>query len=71
MRRPLAIAYPMPKSENMMSWVHGAHTLRFGAQIYKNRANELQNFLTDGNLTYNGFEWEMWAQLSAGICLVI
>ncbi len=48
----------IPNTEigDMMSWVHGAHTLRFGVQIYKNRANELQNYLTDGALTYDGFE---------------
>ncbi len=48
----------IPNSEigDMMSWVHGAHTLRFGAQVYRNRVNELQNYLTDGSLSFNGFE---------------
>ncbi len=46
---------PNTEISDMLSWVHGRHTLRFGTQILKNRINELQNWLTGGFLTYNGY----------------
>jgi hypothetical protein len=47
----------MPNTEigDMMSWVHGPHTFKFGTQIYKNRTNQIANFLTNGNLSFTGY----------------
>jgi hypothetical protein len=53
---PIRIITPNTEIGDMASWVHGAHTLRFGGQLYRDRSNVIQNFLTNGNITYNGFE---------------
>jgi hypothetical protein len=47
---------PMTEFDDMLSWVKGAHTLRLGAIVYRNRINQTQNYLVNGNLTFNGFE---------------
>lgn len=37
------------------TWIHGKHKVGFGVEIYKNRVNQLQNFLTGGTIGFNGF----------------
>ncbi len=37
------------------TWIHGKHKVGFGVEIYKNRVNQLQNFLTGGSIVFNGF----------------
>jgi len=37
-----------------LSWIRGAHQFNFGVEIYRNRVNELQNWLTGGFPTING-----------------
>jgi hypothetical protein len=37
-----------------MSWIKGRHSLTFGVEFYHNRVNELQNWLSDGNMVFNG-----------------
>ena len=40
-------------SDNL-SWVHGIHNINAGMDLYHNRVNELQNYLTGGALNFNG-----------------
>ena len=37
-----------------VSFTHERHSFSVGAEIYKNRINETQNFYTGGNFTFNG-----------------
>lgn len=37
-----------------VSWIHGIQSIQFGTQVYWNRINELQNYLTGGNMSFNG-----------------
>lgn len=37
-----------------LSWVHGIHSINVGMELYRNRVNELQNFLTGGSLSFSG-----------------
>ncbi len=39
---------------SITSYISGKHKVDFGVEIYKNRVNELQNFFTGGNITFNG-----------------
>ena len=34
--------------------MRGKHQLSFGAEVYRNRVNEIQNWLTGGNISFNG-----------------
>jgi hypothetical protein len=37
-----------------MSWIKGRHSLAFGFELYHNRVNELQNWLSGGNMVFSG-----------------
>jgi hypothetical protein len=37
-----------------VSWIKGRHSLAFGFEFYHNRTNELQNWLSGGNMVFNG-----------------
>jgi hypothetical protein len=37
-----------------VSWIKGRHGLSFGFELYHNRVNELQNWLSGGNMVFNG-----------------
>ncbi|MBS1850556.1 MAG: TonB-dependent receptor [Acidobacteria bacterium] len=37
-----------------LSWVKGRHNFNFGVEIYRNRVNETQNFVSGGDLEYSG-----------------
>lgn len=37
-----------------VSWVHGIHNINAGTELYHNRINELQNYLTGGSLSFTG-----------------
>ena len=45
---------PTTHFSNINTWISGKHKVEFGVEIYKNRVNELQNFFTGGNITFNG-----------------
>ena len=45
---------PTSHISNINTWIRGKHKVEFGVEIYKNRVNELQNFFTGGNMTFNG-----------------
>jgi hypothetical protein len=45
---------PTTHINNTTSWVHGAHTIGFGVEYYRNRVNELQNWLSGGNMQFTG-----------------
>jgi hypothetical protein len=36
------------------SWIKGRHSVAFGFELYRNRVNELQNWLTGGNMAFTG-----------------
>lgn len=36
------------------SWIHGIQSIQFGTQIYWNQINEVQNWLTGGDMDFNG-----------------
>ncbi len=36
------------------SWGLGKHSIQFGGEIYKNRVNQIANWLTQGSITFNG-----------------
>ncbi len=46
---------PTTHLANTTSYVAGVHKLEFGVEIYHNRVNQLQNFLTAGQINFNGF----------------
>lgn len=52
----LAVRDIMPTTDfsDTLSWVHGRHTLQFGVEVFKNRVNQIANWLTDGTITFNG-----------------
>jgi hypothetical protein len=37
-----------------LSWIKGRHSLAFGFELYRNRVNELQNWLSGGNMVFSG-----------------
>src|SRR5579883_175104 len=37
-----------------LSWIKGRHSVAFGFEVYHNRVNELQNWLTGGNMVFSG-----------------
>ena len=45
---------PTTHITDTVSWVRGKHSLAFGFDYYRNRVNELQNWLTGGNLQFTG-----------------
>jgi hypothetical protein len=45
---------PTTHISDTLSWVAGKHTLQFGFELYRNRVNELQNWLTGGNMQFTG-----------------
>ena len=51
---PTRDVMPTTQWTDTLSWIHGSHSVNFGTEIYRNRVNELQNWLTGGNLSVNG-----------------
>jgi len=45
---------PTHHINDTLSWVKGKHSLTFGFELYRNRVNELQNWLTGGNMQFTG-----------------
>ncbi|HYO82998.1 MAG TPA: carboxypeptidase regulatory-like domain-containing protein [Bryobacteraceae bacterium] len=45
---------PTTHITNTLSWIRGSHTLNFGFEYYRNRVNELQNWLSGGNIQFTG-----------------
>jgi hypothetical protein len=45
---------PTQHVTDTMSWIKGQHSLAFGFELYHNRVNELQNWLTGGNMVFSG-----------------
>lgn len=37
-----------------VAWVHNIHSIHAGVELYRNRINELQNYLTGGQLIFSG-----------------
>ena len=37
-----------------VSWIRGRHSMALGFELYHNRVNELQNWLTGGNMVFSG-----------------
>ncbi len=37
-----------------LSWIKGRHSVAFGFELYRNRVNELQNWLTGGSMAFTG-----------------
>lgn len=38
-----------------LSWIKGRNSLAFGFELYRNRVNELQNWLSGGSMSFTGF----------------
>ncbi len=45
---------PTTHITNTTSWIRGGHSLGFGFEFYRNRVNELQNWLSGGNIQFTG-----------------
>ena len=45
---------PTTHFTDTLSWMHGKHQMTFGAEVYRNRVNEIQNWLTGGNISFDG-----------------
>ncbi len=45
---------PTTHINNTTSWNRGGHTFQFGFEYYRNRVNELQNWLSGGNIQFTG-----------------
>jgi hypothetical protein len=45
---------PTQHVTDTVSWIKGQHSLTFGFELYHNRVNELQNWLSGGNIVFNG-----------------
>ena len=45
---------PTTHINETLSWIHGAHSLSFGFELYRNRVNELQNWQSGGNIQFTG-----------------
>jgi hypothetical protein len=45
---------PTTQISDNLAWVKGRHTFNIGAEIFRNRLNELANFYTDGAFTFSG-----------------
>lgn len=45
---------PTTHISDSVSWIHGKHTIGFGFEYYRNRVNELQNWLSGGNIQFTG-----------------
>jgi len=46
---------PTTHFSDRLSLSAGAHQLSFGVEIYHTRVNQLQNYLTDGTMSFSGF----------------
>ncbi len=46
---------PTTHFSDRLSLTAGAHQLSFGIEIYHTRVNQLQNYLTDGTMSFSGF----------------
>ena len=46
---------PTTHFTGIMTWLPGKHKIEFGAEVYRNRVNQLQNWLVGGDLRFNGF----------------
>lgn len=51
---PTRDVMPTTHIADTLSWIHGSHKLDFGFEYYRNRVNELQNWLTGGSMSFNG-----------------
>ncbi len=51
---PTRDAAPITQISDSLSWVHGSHNVQFGFELYHERINELQNWLTGGDITFDG-----------------
>src|SRR5262249_15144813 len=47
---------PSTEFRDVFSMVKGRHSVQMGVQIYRNRVNELQDSLTEGNPSFTGIE---------------
>jgi hypothetical protein len=47
---------PSTEFKDILSLVRGRHSIQTGVQIYRNRVNELQDSLTEGNPSFTGVE---------------
>lgn len=47
---------PSTEFRDVLSLVKGRHSIQTGIQIYRNRVNELQDSLTEGNPSFSGIE---------------
>ncbi len=45
---------PTQHVTDTLSWIKGRHSMSFGFELYHNRVNELQNWLSGGNMVFNG-----------------
>jgi Carboxypeptidase regulatory-like domain len=46
---------PTTHFSDALSFTHGAHQASVGIEIYHTRVNQLQNYLTDGTMSFSGF----------------
>lgn len=51
---PTRDVMPTTHISDTLSWVKGKHTLQFGFEFYRNRVNELQNWLSGGSISFTG-----------------
>ena len=47
---------PSTEFKDIVSIIRGKHSIQAGVQIYRNRVNELQDSLTEGNPAFSGIE---------------
>lgn len=45
---------PTKHINDTLSWIKGRHSMALGFEFYHNRVNELQNWLTGGNMVFSG-----------------
>lgn len=45
---------PTTHINDTVSWIHNKHSVTFGFEYYRNRVNELQNWLSGGNMQFTG-----------------
>ncbi len=45
---------PTTHIADTLTWMRGKHQIAIGAEVYRNRVNEIQNWLTGGNISFNG-----------------
>jgi hypothetical protein len=51
---PARYISPTQHVNDTVSWIKGQHSLAFGFELYRNRVNELANWLTGGSLSFTG-----------------